>query len=214
MPTLAALVAAMVPTTTGTRLVARGYSYFDEEQSNCYEESSGAAVRPYFRGVSMDIVRLENATGIASLMAAIGILIGVKMAKPYHLTTLLVGLSLIAFAVMSASTFSNYEVMAKLLNARHRLSDDALQEGLRVNNLWVLIYPALIGALGVNLLTSWLQSSKPVEDEDSIEMAVLRIISERSASVRDDARPDALSSRESSLRRPRESVRAMLVRRR
>ncbi|MCP2086071.1 UNVERIFIED_ORG: hypothetical protein J2Y81_002088 [Paraburkholderia sediminicola] len=161
----------------------------------------------------MDIVRLENATGIASLIAAIGILIGVKMAKPYHLTTLLVGLSLIAFAVMSASTFSNYEVMAKLLNARHRISDDALQEGLRVNNLWVLIYPALIGALGVNLLTSWLQSSKPAEDEDSIETAVLRMVAERSTAVREEkARNESLSR--ASLRRPRENVRAILVRKR
>jgi hypothetical protein len=184
------------------------------EQSDCYEEFGGDAVKLYLKGVAMDIVRLENATGIASLIAAIGILIGVKLAKPYHLTTLLVGLSLIAFAVMSASTFSNYEVMAKLLNARHRISDDALQEGLRVNNLWVLIYPALIGALGVNLLTSWLQSRKPAEDKDSIETAVLQIIAERSATMREYAIPDELPLRARPLRRPRENVRAMLRRKR
>ncbi|WP_395060945.1 hypothetical protein [Paraburkholderia silvatlantica] len=46
---------------------AHGYSCFDVEQNNFYEEFGGGAVRPYFKGVSMDIVRLENATGIASL---------------------------------------------------------------------------------------------------------------------------------------------------
>jgi hypothetical protein len=161
----------------------------------------------------LDIVRLENATGIASLISAIGILIGVKMAKPYHLTTLIVGLSLIGFAVMSASTFSNYEMIAKLLNAYHKLSDDALQEGLRVNNLWVLIYPALIGALGVNLLTSWLQSSKPEEKAESIETAVLRIIAEQGTSIPKEEASDQSSLR-APLRRPRNNVRATLVRKR
>jgi hypothetical protein len=161
----------------------------------------------------MDMVRVENATGIVSLISAFALLMGIKAAKPYQFITLLVSLVLIAFAVLSASTFSNYEAMAKILNIRHRMSDDALQEALRVNDLWVLIYPALIGASGVNLLTSWLQSRKPEQKEDSIELAVLRIMAEQNASGREEKASDEPPSREPA-RRPRKNVRAALVRKR
>ncbi|WP_322089453.1 hypothetical protein [Burkholderia sp. BCC1999] len=161
----------------------------------------------------MDMVELGNSFGIASLIGAIAVLFGVKGVKPYSFTTFLVGAGLVIVAAKTAATFSNLEVLAKALHLQHRLSDKALEESLRVNSLWVLIYPALVGAMGVNLLTAWFQSSKPKTDKDSIEATVLRLVAEqRTANVDSNVQSDQGSS--GPMRRVRKNERATLVRRR
>ncbi|WP_146230220.1 hypothetical protein [Burkholderia vietnamiensis] len=161
----------------------------------------------------MDMADLGNSFGIASLIGAIVILIGVKGAKPYSVTTFVAGAVLVMVAATTASTFSHFEVIAKALNLQHRLSDRALEESLRINSLWVLIYPALVGAMGVNLLTTWFQSSKPQSERASIEAIFLRLIAEQHNS---DVDSNVQREQRSSLlaRRVRKNERATLVRKR
>ncbi|MGF6409397.1 hypothetical protein [Paraburkholderia sp. MM5482-R1] len=161
----------------------------------------------------MDMIRIENSVGLVSLIATVSMLIALKGSKPHQFITVLVGTFLIAFAAMTAATFSNFEAIAKILNLKHKLSDNALEESLRINSLWVLIYPALVGALGVNLLTSWFQSSKPKTEEDPIEMTVPRQIAEQSAAdvggnIQNEQRSPA------STQRSRKNVRSTLIRKR
>lgn len=161
----------------------------------------------------MDMADLGNSFGIASLIGAVVILVGVKGAKPYSATTFVSGAVLIMIAATTASTFSHFEVIAKALNLQHRLSDRALEEGLRINSLWVLIYPALVGAMGVNLLTTWFQSSKPKSDRDSIETTVLRLVAEaRNLDAGKNVQREQGSS--GPTRRVRKNERATLVRKR
>jgi hypothetical protein len=161
----------------------------------------------------MDMIGLENSFGISSLIGAVGILFGVKGAKPHSFTTFLVGAGLITVAATTASTFSNLEVIAKWLHFHHRLSDSALDDSLRVNDLWVLIYPALVGALGVNLLTAWFQSSNSETKEDSIEMSLIRLIgAQRAGDAGDNSRNEQQAH--AVTRRPRKNVRPRLIRKR
>lgn len=161
----------------------------------------------------MDMIGLENSFGVASLVGALAILIGVKGAKPHELITLLVGLILMAIAAMTAATFSNFAEIAKSLGAKRLIADYVVDDSLRINNLWVLIYPAFVGAIGVNLLSSWFQSSKPREEKESVEMLVLRQITALRKSS--PAGNDKGGSKTPSVsRRPRPNVRATLVRKR
>lgn len=161
----------------------------------------------------MDMVDLVNAYGIGSVMGAVVVVACAKGAKPYSFTTLLAGAGLIIVAATTASTFSSLEMIAKSLHLQHRLSDGALEDSLRLNGLWVLICPALVGAMGINLLTTWFQASKPKADRDSIEATVpMRTAEQRTANVDSNVQSEPRSS--GPMRRVRKNARATLVRRR
>jgi hypothetical protein len=160
----------------------------------------------------MDIISLENWFGVSSLIAALVFLSLVKGSKPYELTTLLVGSFLLAVAASTAATFSNFAVIAKLLNAKRLIGTHAFDDSLRINSLWVLIYPAFVGAMGVNLLTSWFQSSKPKE-RDPLGLCTAQRVPEAKRSIGARRCPDDSLP---SLRRhhPSKRMRTMLVRKR
>lgn len=109
----------------------------------------------------MDMVSLGHAFGVVSLIPVVAALICNKGCKPYQHMTLFLGCFLVFSAAMTASTFSNLNYLAKLLDAKHMLRKHTLDQSDRAANLWLLIYPAIVGAFGVNLLTSWFQSSRP-----------------------------------------------------
>lgn len=161
----------------------------------------------------MGMIGLENSFGFVQVTGAVVLLCGVKGEKPYSFTTCLVGAALVIGAAATAGTFANLGAVATWLHSQHRLSDSALEESLRVNGLWVLIYPALVGALGVNLLTAWFQSSKPKTEEDSIKMSLIKLVAAQHV-------PDAGDNRQNKqgscavTRRPKKNVRATLIRKR
>lgn len=109
----------------------------------------------------MDMVGLGNAFGVVSLIPVVAALVCNKGCKPHHHMTLFLGCFLVFSAAMTASTFSNLNDIAKLLDAKHMLGKHTLDQSYRAANLWLLIYPAMVGAFGVNLLTSRFQSSRP-----------------------------------------------------
>jgi hypothetical protein len=159
----------------------------------------------------MDMIGLENSFGVASVVGALAILIGVKGAKPHELTTLLVGVILMAIAAMTAATFSNFAEIAKLLRTKRLIGDFVLDSSLRINNLWVLIYPAFVGAIGVNLLTSWFQSSGSKEDKEPIGTLLSRRLPQESL----DAGSHRIDPKTAiAPRRVRKNVRATLARKR
>jgi hypothetical protein len=161
----------------------------------------------------MNMADLVNAFGIASVIGAAVVLVAAKGAKPYSFTTLLAGVGLVTVAATTASTFSNLEVIAKALHLQHRLSDGALEDSLRVNSLWVLIYPALVGAMVINLLTTWFQASKPKTENDLIEETVPRSVAKKCTANFDSAVQSEQGS-PGRMRRVRKNERATLVRRR
>jgi hypothetical protein len=161
----------------------------------------------------MDMIGLENSFGVACLIAALLLLILVKGSKPYELTTLLVGLFLIVAAATTAATFSNFAEIAKLLSAKRLIESRAFDNSLRINSLWVLIYPAFVGAIGVNLLTSWFQSCKSKTETDPVQLIKMRRFEERDRLL-DTERNPAASALPPSRHRSRKNMRATLVRKR
>lgn len=159
------------------------------------------------------MVAIENAFGISSVVGAVGILIGVKGAKPHSVLTLVVGVFLIVIAAGAAAVFSNFDVMAKTLNLKSIVNTPDLDASLRVSSLWTLIYPALVGALGVNLLTSWFQSSKPYSTKEPIETTVAKLLEEQTRRLESKVGRVEQAPLQSS-RQPSKKKRATLVRRR
>lgn len=159
----------------------------------------------------MDMVVLGNAFGIISLIPVVVVLVCNRGCKPHEFMTPFLGCFMVFSAVMTASTFSNLNDLAKLLDAKHMLGQHSLDQSNRAANLWLLIYPAMVGALGVNLLTSWFQSKRPTRKWRWV--ATGELVRKSNGDLKTGGRP-TMPVMASTRRRCKVNVRADLVRRR
>lgn len=159
---------------------------------------------------------LEHSYGIASIAAAFTFMFAAKGSKPHEFTTLLVGVLMIGLAAIAAATFSDFLVIAQVLDLKKALGAHELENASRINNLWVLIFPAVAGAMGVNLVTSWIQSSRPPREDraDAFETTLLKHAEERSQQQPSDSPACAYVEMLNAKRRRLQNRRAMLVRKR
>jgi len=95
------------------------------------------------------------------VLPAFAILINCKGTKSWSLSTLISGLALVALATAMLVLMENYSVLYKLLLEKGKISPDVAETSKNNIKLWSIMFPAIIGAIGANLITSWVQSEKP-----------------------------------------------------
>ncbi|MEQ3681610.1 MULTISPECIES: hypothetical protein [Gammaproteobacteria] len=69
------------------------------------------------------------------------------------------GVSLLIIATANLALMSNFESMYEALASSSKFAPEELASGKYSTSLWAVMFPAIVGALGVNILTSWLQPS-------------------------------------------------------
>ncbi|MEL0623592.1 hypothetical protein V6238_10875 [Marinomonas arenicola] len=67
------------------------------------------------------------------------------------------GIALLITATASFALMNSFQVMYEALEAASKISTEDASSGKSVANIWAAMFPAVVGALGVNILTSWLQ---------------------------------------------------------
>ena len=69
------------------------------------------------------------------------------------------GVTLLIIATGNLALMSNFEYMYEVLASSSNFTSEELATGKYSTSLWAVMFPAIVGALGVNILTSWLQPS-------------------------------------------------------
>ena len=72
---------------------------------------------------------------------------------------LVCGIALLIVAIGNFALMSNFQTMYEALESSSKIAEDELSTGKYSTSLWAVMFPAIVGALGVNVITSWLQPS-------------------------------------------------------
>ena len=104
-----------------------------------------------------------NYVGYALIIFGFSLLGFIKGNDPWRLSTLLVGMALVVLASLSFGLFTDMSGIFDLLVQNNKIDKPAHVEAKRIAGVWVFVLPAVIGAIGANLITSWFLAKKPSE---------------------------------------------------
>lgn len=107
-----------------------------------------------------DMGNLANWAGfLTAIIPTLIILKEYKGADVNSLKALVCGILLLVLAIANTALMSNFQTMYEALESSSKIAQDELSTGKYSMSLWAVMFPAIVGALGVNILTSWLQPS-------------------------------------------------------
>ncbi|WP_139192678.1 hypothetical protein [Pseudomonas sp. NFIX28] len=89
------------------------------------------------------------------------ILSAVKGMQPWRIWTLIAGLALVANATLMLGMMTDFAPLFKALQSQGTLTEEVASNAQQHLALWVVMFPAIVGAIGANYLTAWFQSKKP-----------------------------------------------------
>jgi uncharacterized membrane protein len=102
-----------------------------------------------------------NYVGHALSLLGFALLGFIKGNDPWRLSTLLVGISLVALASLSFGMFTDMNGLFDLLAQENKIDEATHVQAKTVGGVWVFVLPAVIGAIGANLITAWFLAKKP-----------------------------------------------------
>ncbi|MCE8013946.1 MULTISPECIES: hypothetical protein [Billgrantia] len=79
----------------------------------------------------------------------------------WRISNLLSALLLIGLAVMMVGLLGDLVATAEHLHSSGRIEQGVFQQLQTSGAIWLLLFPAVVGGVGVNLLSSFLTSKKP-----------------------------------------------------
>jgi len=89
------------------------------------------------------------------------ILMLVKGQEPWRLTSLLAGIVLIFEATLVLGMMTEFSSIFSFLKDKGTMTEEMIEHAQRNNSLWIIMFPAIVGAIGANYVTAWFQSKKP-----------------------------------------------------
>lgn len=98
---------------------------------------------------------------IMGVAPAFLILTLVKGHEPWRLTSLLTGIALIFDATFVLGMMTEFYSIFSFLKDRGTMTEEMIMRAQRNSSLWIVIFPAIVGAIGANYVTAWFQSKKP-----------------------------------------------------
>lgn len=106
-----------------------------------------------------------------SLVSCIGALLGlvpaivflgtIKGVESYRLRVLIVGCSLVLLSTLMLGLMTDFASIFDVLQQKGSLTEGQLNKEKADLGLWLIMFPAIVGAIGANLITSWFQSKRP-----------------------------------------------------
>lgn len=102
-----------------------------------------------------------NYIGILPIIAGFILLYMVKGNDPWRLSTLLVGMALVGLATLSFSMLTIMSEIFDLLAQKNKIDKTIHVQAKAIVGVWVFFLPAVIGAIGANLITAWVLAKNP-----------------------------------------------------
>lgn len=102
-----------------------------------------------------------NYVGYGSILLGFVFLGFIKGNDPWRLSTLLVGLALVLLAAISFGVFTDMNGLFDLLMKTKQIDEATHTQATKVAGVWIFVFPAIIGAIGANLIAGWFLSKKP-----------------------------------------------------
>lgn len=84
----------------------------------------------------------------------------IKGVDAYRLRTLIVGCTLVLISTMALGIMTDLKPVIEVLMDRGVISEDEAKNEETEASLWLFMFPAVVGAIGANLITSWFQAKK------------------------------------------------------
>lgn len=105
---------------------------------------------------------LSTYIGIAiGVLPAIAVVIWVKGIEPWRVRVLIAGLALVGIATITVIIMTGFEPMFGVLESAQAIDDDVIASSKKGFQIWSIMFPAVIGAIGANMITSWVQNRLP-----------------------------------------------------
>ena len=96
--------------------------------------------------------------GIVPAIIALSVIKGIE---PYRLRTLIVGCVLVLLSTLMLGLMTDFAPVFDVLQQNGSLTEAEVKNEKTDVGLWVIMFPAINGAIGANLITSWFQSKNP-----------------------------------------------------
>ena len=81
--------------------------------------------------------------------------------KPWCLPNLLSGMALIGISVFLLITFADWEGIFELMKSKGVMSAGEHEKNKSTLAVWLVMFPAVFGGIGVNVLSEWLLTKRP-----------------------------------------------------
>ena len=98
---------------------------------------------------------------IMGVTPAILVLALVKGHEPWRFTSLLTGIVLISDATFVLGMMTEFSSIFSFLKDRGTMTEEMIMRAQHNSSLWIVIFPAIVGAIGANYIIAWFQSKKP-----------------------------------------------------
>lgn len=106
---------------------------------------------------------------VCSLVIGVGIVPAVLVmtwikqngAETWRISNFFAGLVLVGIAAYLTGLLTDWASIFDLLKSRGQLSSDEYEKAKGNTAFWLAIVPVAIAGIGINVITSWLQSKRP-----------------------------------------------------
>lgn len=97
------------------------------------------------------------------VIPGIAVLVVIKSnaGKPWCLSNLVASLALIGIAVFLVNLLVDWDAIFKLLSANGQISAGEHEKIKSSSVIWLAMFPAIFGGIGVNVFSEWLLSKRP-----------------------------------------------------
>lgn len=103
----------------------------------------------------MDLVSYTNYWGLLPCILAVILILLAKKSGGGSVGAALVGVLMIGLSAFSIGLLTDVSNFVKAIEYHPSISTAGVKAGVTVANLWILIVPAAIAGLGVNLISAW-----------------------------------------------------------
>jgi uncharacterized membrane protein len=88
-------------------------------------------------------------------LALFAVLVVKKLRDPSSVWTLVLGVLLVGLGAWSLNGFDIMKTFYEVLHEKNNIGDEQFQQARNATNVWALILPAVVAAIGANLISSW-----------------------------------------------------------
>lgn len=98
--------------------------------------------------------------GLSLCVIGLALLGFVKGKNHWSKTNITIGLLLVFCAAISVYFFNNVIIIYDIMAKYNVIDDNILYEAKESKEIWIYVFPAVIGSIGANLIAAWFMSSK------------------------------------------------------
>lgn len=102
-----------------------------------------------------------NYVGFAASILGFMLLYFIKGNEHWRISVLCVGIMLVFLASFSFWMFTDMHGLFEILAQQKKIDETTGEQAKKIIGVWVFVLPAVIGAIGANLISSWFLAKKP-----------------------------------------------------